>query len=263
MTKMSKLAIKKDEKIELSAGMQFEMADEDAIQKAFGNEEVPEGTIAGWASTSDLDSYRHVVEDGAFQESISKRGLKGGAAIKMLNNHNWQQVSGLIKQLNYEGSKLWIAAQFNLKLSYAADMYEVCKMLGGLNFSVGFFLQDYSWKEDSKKREYLSISRGDLFEVSVVPFPANEKATMELVKSREQFGDPTSLSEFEKALVAQGLVKSRNEAKDLTLLVRKHANLFKIPSLVEEPEPLVAKTLVDDITKKIENLKKMLSSPTA
>lgn len=257
-----KSLLKVDTKMDLDAAMHFEMADEEAIKKAFDGGDVPEGTIAGWASTGDLDSYRHVVEDGAFDESISKRGMKGPKAIKLLNNHNWQQVSGLIHQLRYEGSKLWIAAQFNLKLQYAADMYEVCKMLGGLNFSVGFFLQDYSWKEDSKKREYLSIARGDLFEVSVVPFPANDKATMELVKSREDSNDPSSLAEFEKALVAQGLVKSRNEAKDLTLLVKRYAHLFKGSSQVEdEPEPLAATTkLVEDISSRIARLKQVMSS---
>ena len=58
------------------------------------------------------------------------------------------------------------------------------------NFSVGFMLEDYSIKTDSAKREYLEITKGDLFEISVVMLPANEGARMLNVKELSRHTDP-------------------------------------------------------------------------
>lgn len=205
--------------------------------KALGDD-IPDGYVAGWASTPDLDLYRHVVEFGAFKESISTRGIAGPKGIKFLTNHDWEKVAGVIKVLEYRGDKLWIEAQFNLSISYAKDAYEACKMNGGLNFSVGFMLEDYSFKKDNNDREYLHITKGDLFEVSCVPFPGNEDAVMTYVKGREAASAPKTLAEFEKSLVAKGLVKGRNEAHTVTLAV-KYAienclTLFKPDSSLED-----------------------------
>lgn len=155
------------------------------VTKALGKD-LPDGYVAGWASTPDLDLYHHVVKTGAFDDSIKARGLKGPKSIKLLLGHDWDKVAGVILKLETRQKKLWIEAQMNLNISYAKDAYEATKMVGGMNFSVGFMLQDYAFKEDESKNEYLLIERGDLFEVSIVPFPGNEEATMEVVKSRQQ-----------------------------------------------------------------------------
>lgn len=140
------------------------------------------GFIAGWASTADLDSYDHIVENGAFADAIRKRGLTGPNGIKLLLGHNWNQLAGVISTLEYRVGGLWIEAQLNLDIGYVKDAYLAAKAIGGTNFSVGFVPQDYSWKETKGGKEYLNITRGDLFEVSVVPFPGNEAATMEVIR---------------------------------------------------------------------------------
>ncbi len=141
-----------------------------------------DGFVAGWASTDDMDSYRHVVAAGAFSESIRKRGLTGPTGIKLLLDHDSSKPAGVIKSLRYVGGKLAIEAQLNLDIPYVRDRYSAIKLMGGANFSVGFSLQDYEIKQDREKREYIQINRGDLFEVSAVLFPANEFATMTSVK---------------------------------------------------------------------------------
>lgn len=142
-----------------------------------------DGMVAGIASSDDLDLYRHVVTAGAFSESIKKRGLTGPSAIKILLDHDWTKPAGVIRRLEYNGGRLLIEAKLNLDIEYVRDRYSAMKMLGGFNFSVGFMLQDYEWKTDADKREYLQVNRGDLFEVSLVAFPGNEAATLTSIKS--------------------------------------------------------------------------------
>lgn len=235
-------AVARGKRCELA--MAFTPADGDIVSKLFGGADAPEGYIAGWASTPDLDLYNHKVMGGAFSEAIKTRGLRGPRAIKLLIGHNWEKHAGEIKVLEYRGDRLWIEAQLNLEISYVKDAYLAAKMIGGTNFSVGFMLQDYEFKE-ADDNEYLQINRGDLFEVSVVPFPGNEDATMTFVKDASAEGDdeddvaPATIAEFEKALVASGLVKSRNDARAVTQVVKTCAGLFKAK---EEPAAPPTKT---------------------
>lgn len=215
----------------------------DAEMKMLG--EKPDGFIAGYASTSDLDSYNHIVAGGAFQESINKRGLSGPTSIKLLIGHDWDKVAGVITALEYRGDRLWIEAQLNLNISYARDTYEAAKMAGGLNFSVGFSIEetDIDFREMEDGTEYVLITGGDLFEISVVPFPANQEAQMLTVKS--DGAGLTTVAEFEKRLVDLGVVKSRNAAKRVTREVKSSLNLFGGPAEAleakqEETQPLLA-----------------------
>lgn len=186
---------------------------------------------------------------GAFDASITTRGLTGPKGIKLLLNHDWSKTAGVIKVLETRNGKLWIEAQLNLNISYAKDAYEAIKSAGGLSFSVGFFLKEWNIRQDNDGREYFELVKGDLFEVSIVPFPANEEATMEFFKSAEivltEMGVEISeedeeplatLADFEKMLAGSGLVKSRNEAKLITLAVKQCVHLFVPKQKEQAPE---------------------------
>ncbi|MEQ1955385.1 HK97 family phage prohead protease [Mesorhizobium sp. CN2-181] len=147
-----------------------------------------DGVVSGLASTDDMDLYRHVVTAGAFSQSIRKRGLTGPPAIKLLLDHDWTKIAGVIRRLEYRGGRLEIDAKLNLDIDYVRDRYSAMKMLGGFNFSVGFLLQEYEIKTDANKVEYLQINRGDLFEVSLVAFPGNEAATLTSIKQQSLEG---------------------------------------------------------------------------
>lgn len=209
----------------------------------------PDGYIAGWASTQDMDLYGHRVMSNAFSESILKRGLGGPKGIKLLINHDWRKIAGLITVLEYRGGNLWMEAQLGLKISYAADMYEAAKINGPLNFSVGFQLLEYKVEGNEKDGEWLRIIKGDLNEVSIVPFPGNEEATMEYIKNGEGANKPT-VAQFEKWLVQTGLAKSRREANTIVQEIKVKSSLLKDEedlgddsTLTEIPPVLAAETL--------------------
>lgn len=237
--------------------------------KALGQK--PDGYIAGWASTPDLDWYHHIVAPGAFQKSIAERGLTGPRSVKMLIGHDSNKVAGRITVLEYRGTGLWIEAELNLKVSYVQDAYEVMKMTGGWNFSVGFNLKEYKFDETDTGVEYLHILEGDLFEVSAVPFPANEACTMEFIKSRLLSEEPTRFdkaSDFEKHLVEELGIQSRTDAHRITLAVKANLHLFgkakepePAPEPTPEPEPLVPAVDIAPFELALANMRKALTAP--
>lgn len=252
----------------------FEIASE-AELKALGDNK-PEGFIAGWASTPSLDSYKDVVVAGAFDEAIRTRGLSGPKGIKLLIGHDWSKVAGKITKLETRNKKLWIEAELELGIGYVKDYYLAAKASGGMNFSVGFMIKDYSYKKDDNDITFLEITKGDLFEISAVPFPGNDECTMEFIKSVVadieapeaqssksedfDFDKPVeSLAEFEKRLIACGLVKDRNAARLVTLEVKNAPHLFVKKARSDAPdatteqvaEPLVAKSDLDKLSEMI------------
>jgi len=209
----------------------------------------PDGYIAGIASAPSTDLYGHKVLAGAFDDSIKRKGLRGPRGVKLLAFHDWSKIAGTITTLETKGDKLLIEGQLNLNVSYVRDLYEVTKGNGGLNFSVGFTLLDFEFVEPPEEEDpadqdandsqldadgvegpseppaWLIIKQGDLMEVSVVPFPAQLEAEMTFVKRRPII--PGTMAEFEKALVADGLCRSRSEAHKFALFAKSSAHLFQ------------------------------------
>jgi HK97 family phage prohead protease len=220
--------------------------------------EKPDGYIAGWASTPDLDYYNHVVMVNAFAESIARKGLNGPKGIKLLIGHDRDKPAGAIRILETRGERLWIEAQLNLNISYVRDAYEAAKMVGGFSFSVGFYLEEYEFKQTPDKTEYLQINKGELEEISLVVFPGNPEAIMTYLKESNTDDEDmvfASIAELEKALVREGLVKSRNVAARLTQVVKKNLELFK-PASAETPQPAqVAKEKINALNTLIGELK--------
>lgn len=245
---------KAGDRIELDVGFKVEALDADA----------PDGFIKGIASTAATDSYGHKVMAGAFDESIRSKGLNGPSGIKLLAFHDWSKPAGVIKQLQTVGGQLRIEAQLSLGATYVKDLYEVTKDIGGLNFSVGFRLQEFRFvdeEEDKNEDAWLVVEKGDLMEVSVVPFPANDDAQMTYIKN----DIPNTLADFERALVAQGICKSRNEARKITLAVKSSAHLFqgKAPPEAEPtiltPHPLLDVSRLQPVAELIAKAKATLS----
>jgi HK97 family phage prohead protease len=258
----------------------FKPASPDEI-KAIGSD-VPDGYIAGWASTTSLDSYDHVVQKNAFTESITKKGLKGPGGVKFLLNHDMHTMAGVIKVLEQRPKGLWMEAQMNLNVSYVKDAYELAKMNEGLNLSVGFKLQDYEFREDETTgEEFLLIKRGDLLEVSMVTLPANEDCIMQVVKSMDpsDFNDgegeenggadnpllvvPKTIAEFQKTLVLAGFTKSRIHSKKLFNYIRLSSALFAVvtPEVVLSAPPLVDTKQLGSLSETLERMKQTLAAP--
>ena len=141
--------------------------------------------VEGLASTTDLDLVNDVVAPGAFDKSIRRRGLTGPKGIKLLWQHDRSKIIGRILELKPTNTGIRIKADVDEDISIAAEAAKMIRASGGMSFSVGYRLKD----ADLGERGEIIITEGDLFEVSVVTFPANPDAVMTAFKSGKPLDD--------------------------------------------------------------------------
>ncbi len=146
-----------------------------------------------------------VMEPGMFGESIANQGSKN---IRMLWQHDTDKPIGVY--LNVFETQNGVAVEGKLlveEIQQAREAYALlkAKAIGGL--SVGFGISE-SYTDN--KTGIVHYTKGDLWEVSLVTFPANSQATIDRVHSKtlEQF---QTIRDLEKFLRDAGL--SRTAAK--------------------------------------------------
>jgi uncharacterized protein len=131
------------------------------------------GTFAGLASVyNNVDSYGDVVKPGAFTKTIANNGGK----VVILNQHDATQPIG-IGTLKDDPRGLYIDVELNMDTQLARDVHSNLKagIINGL--SIGF--QTVRDRVVKGVRELLEVN---LWEVSVVTFPANSRARVSAVK---------------------------------------------------------------------------------
>ena len=139
----------------------------------FNAAENEEMTVSGYASIfGNLNSYGYTFDKGAFDNSLKNGG------VKFLFNHNADNVIGKILDA-YETEKgLYFKAKFNNKIQLANEVYSMLKS-GDLNgVSIGFITVS-----ERVENGVLHKTNVDLWEISIVTFPANDKATVQQVNA--------------------------------------------------------------------------------
>lgn len=161
------------------------------------------GTFTGYgAMFENLDDGNDIIKAGAF----TKIRTKSNGKIRIPLYHDMNKVVGE-GEVVQDGKGLSVKGQLNMALSYAQDAYELMKD-GTLDaMSVGFSILDKgaAYDEDYRVR---TITKAELWEVSIVPFGMNRKAKIRAVKSA---GDIQNIRDFEGHLRTLGY--SQREAK--------------------------------------------------
>lgn len=164
--------------------------------------------ISGYASHfNSIDSYGTAVKKGAFAKTISERGSK----IPVLHNHWSDTVIGMPTELKEDETGLWFNAEIVEETSAGADVMALLRRGVPLGMSFGFetlrsrpveegdnldWSQAPEWfKNPENQNEVRVIEEVRLWEISVVTFPANEMATIDSVRQREQVDALTTLLE--------------------------------------------------------------------
>ena len=163
--------------------------------------------VTGWASTGDRDTAGHTVLPSAYAKSIHDKGLRGPQGIKFLYQHRSDKPLGHIVKLEVRNTGLWIEADINEDISYGKDVAVATRAQGGLNFSVGFFPED--WYFDADERPV--FTQVELTEVSVVIFPANEGSTMAAPEAKGS--DPLDAMLASLTRVQMGLDQLKGQGK--------------------------------------------------
>ncbi len=167
-----------------------------------------DGTFSGHGSVFGVkDWYGDVVEPGAFQASLAQWQAKGKLP-KLLLQHDPKNIIGKWTEMREDARGLYVEGKLFLQLGLAKATHTLMKegQLDGL--SIGFNIPDGGQVFD-KTEGVNRIKTVDLWEVSVVTFPANEAAQVEAVKAALQ-----NPREFERQL-RDVLGLTQSEAKKL------------------------------------------------
>ena len=141
------------------------------------------GTISGYFSTYDRipDSYGDIVARGAFTDTIKARE-ESGHPFPLCWNHNLDQIIGTVNEIrDTEKGPLMTASFFDTPL--AQEKREIVKSGCVYQFSFAYNVLDAApvKLEDGTKAN--ELRKLDLFEVSIVPIPANQNAVATEIKA--------------------------------------------------------------------------------
>ena len=161
-----------------------------------------DGTVEGYGSVFGVrDNYDDVISKGAFVQSL-KDHKAAGTMPAMLWQHDADKPIGIWTEMVEDEKGLRIKGQLAMETVKGKEAHALLKM-GALNgLSIGFMAKEWAYERDTEVRTLTAI---DLWEVSLVTFPANEKARVTNVKSAEELQAP---KDAEKALRDAGFSKS-------------------------------------------------------
>ena len=195
------------------------------MDKLFKNFEIKSddaGTISGYFSTYDRipDCYGDVVAPGAFTDTIKARE-ESGHPFPLCWNHDLDQIIGKVDSIeDTEKGPLMTASFFDTPL--AQEKRALVQSGVVYQFSFAYDILEAGPTQLSEGVEAFELKKLDLFEVSIVPIPANPRAEVtdikagveELVKAgrRNNKSDEDTIKQIIK--LAQSLLDDVDEAED-------------------------------------------------
>jgi HK97 family phage prohead protease len=134
------------------------------------------GTFSGLASVYGItDSDNDIVASGAFAKSLVTR-----PDVKLLWQHDRTKPIGIFTLIEERGNALYVEGKLAIGVEKADEAYILLKMGAISGLSIGFVTKNYDYDTTTNVR---TISEAELYEISVVTFPANEAAHIMSVKN--------------------------------------------------------------------------------
>lgn len=160
-----------------------------------------DGAVEGYGSVFGVrDNYDDVIAPGAYVNSL-KAHKSAGTMPAMLWQHDATVPIGVWTDMVEDSKGLMIKGRLALDTVKGAEAYALLKM-GALNgLSIGFIAKQWAYDRETDVR---TLTEVDLWEVSLVTFPANEKARITGVKAADLAGIKT-IRQAEQALRDAGL----------------------------------------------------------
>lgn len=168
------------------------------------------GEFEGYGSIfGNKDSYDDIVVAGAFKSSL-ERWQEKGRLPALLWQHNMQEPIGVYTEMREDDVGLYVKGQLLIEDDPLAKRAHAHMKAGSLSgMSIGYVLND--WEYDREKEAWL-LKEIDLWEVSLVTFPANDEARISNVKSALDRGEMPRPSDVERALREVGFSKAQAQA---------------------------------------------------
>lgn len=138
------------------------------------------GEIEGYGSVFGVrDDYDDVIAAGAFAGSLTEHRT-AGTMPAMLWQHDPSEPIGVWTSMTEDAKGLHVAGKLALDTVRGKEAHALLK-LGALNgLSIGFMSKQWTYDRDTDVR---TLTELELWEVSLVTFPANGKARITNVKA--------------------------------------------------------------------------------
>lgn len=135
-----------------------------------------DGSFAGYASVFGIvDSQNDVVMRGAFSGTLRKRA----GAIKLLWQHQTDEPIGVFTRVVEDSHGLYVEGRLLLELQRGAEAYALLKNKAINGLSIGYSVKEAEYNAANGIRLITAL---ELWEISLVTFPANEDAVVIRVK---------------------------------------------------------------------------------
>ena len=160
---------------------------EERLYKSFELKANENGVVEGYASTwtKTPDSYGDIVRKGAFTETLKKRKATGHP-FPLCFNHDFDQIIGAVIEAEEDDYGLKIRASF-LNTPAAQEKRELVKegIVWQFSFAYSVLGAEAPTEEEKRQGIYQILTKLDLYEVSLVPVPANQTAIVTEIKNNE------------------------------------------------------------------------------
>lgn len=151
------------------------------------------GRFAGYASVFDVvDNQRDVIYRGAFASTL-KRSV---GEVKLLWQHQQDEPVGIFERMFEDMHGLYVEGRLLLDVQRAREAYALLKAGAISGLSIGYTPVQYTIHPETGVRQ---LSEVELWEISLVTFPANEAAQITVVKG-EAAADPWEMVALSQAL---------------------------------------------------------------
>ncbi len=138
-----------------------------------------QGSIAGYASVfGEVDAQSDVVAKGAFERSLAKY-KQSKANPAMLWMHDTAEPIGVWTNVSEDARGLRVEGKLAIKTQHGAEAYELLKIGAITGLSIGYAAVKSIKDSKTKIR---TLTEVELYEVSLVTFPANGLARVHTVK---------------------------------------------------------------------------------
>jgi len=165
------------------------------------------GEFEGYGAVfGNKDSYDDIVVPGAFQKSL-KEWQEKGRQPALLWQHQMDEPIGVYTEIREDDVGLYVKGRLLIDDDPLAKRAHAHMKAGSLSgMSIGYVVND--WEYDETKKAWL-LKEIELWEVSLVTFPANDQARISNVKSAIEPGETPRPSDVERTLREVGFSKSQ------------------------------------------------------
>lgn len=179
--------------------------------KAGPDDGLKEGEFVAYASVfGNKDSYGDVVVKGAFADTLAE-WKAGPDVIPTLWGHDVMDPEsniGHVLEAKEDDHGLLVKVQLDPESSKAATVYRLLKGRRVSKMSFAYEVLDSAHAKSDELGDHLELRKLNLFEVSVVPIPANAEAEILAVKHGED-----AARRLEAGLKAGRVISAKNETE--------------------------------------------------